>query len=111
MVPLKYHEYLYLFSKEESNKFVPCTKYNHKIVLKEGMEPPFVSLYDMRRDELQVMKKYLERHLKRDFIEARSSSAGAAVLFVRKPEGGLPFCVDYQGLNEITSTIDTLYHE
>lgn len=101
-VPPEYHEYLSLFSEAESNKLPPRRKYDHKIILQEGKEPPFGPLYGMGQDELKVMKEYLESHLKKDFIEASSSPAGAPVLFVKKPGGGLRFCVDYRGLNELT---------
>lgn len=49
----------------------------------------------MGGEELLFMKKYLEEHLKKDFIEGSSSPAGAHVLFVKKSGGGLRFCVDY----------------
>ena len=35
-------------------------------------------------------------------IRSSSSPAGAPVLFVKKPGGGLHLCVDYRGLNEGT---------
>lgn len=102
IVPSEYHQYLPLFSEEGSNKLPPRRKYDHKIELKVGAAPPFGPLYGMGREELMVMKEYLESHLRKDFIEARSSPPGAPVLFVKKPGGGLRFCVDYRGLNELT---------
>ena len=56
----------------------------------------------MSRDELQVLKKYLEKNLSKGFIWASSSPAATLVLFVKKPDGGLWFCVDYHGLNALT---------
>ena len=38
--------------------------------------------------------------LDKGFIRASSSPVGAPVLFVKK-EGGLRFCMDYRGLNDI----------
>jgi len=40
--------------------------------------------------------------LDKGFIRVSNSPAAAPVLFVRKPGGGLRFCVDYCGLNKIT---------
>lgn len=40
--------------------------------------------------------------LDKGFIRASSSPASASVPFVRKPGGGLRFCVDYRRLNAIT---------
>jgi hypothetical protein len=41
-------------------------------------------------------------YLDKGFIRVSSSPAAVPVLFVRKPGGGLWFCVDYRGLNRIT---------
>ena len=48
------------------------------------------------------MKKYLEENLSKGFIRPSSSSCASPVLFAKKPDGGLRFCVDYRGLNAIT---------
>ena len=59
-------------------------------------------LYSMSRDELLVLRKTLTDLLDKGFICISSSLAAAPVLFVRKPEGELRFCVDYRGLNRVT---------
>ena len=56
----------------------------------------------MSRDELLVLKKYLEDNLCKGFIQASTFSADSPVLFAKKPGGGLRFCVDYRKLNAIT---------
>ena len=56
----------------------------------------------MTQDELKALKEYIEENLTKGFIQASSSPAGAPVLFVKKADGSLRLCVDYQGLNEIT---------
>ncbi len=56
----------------------------------------------MSRDELLVLRKTLTELLDKGFIRVSSSPAAALVLFVRKPSGGLRFCVDYRALNSIT---------
>ncbi|KAI0997949.1 hypothetical protein K3495_g10242 [Podosphaera aphanis] len=53
----------------------------------------------MSRDELLILRKILTELLDKNYIRASSSPAGAPVLFVRKPGGGLRFCVDYRALN------------
>ena len=40
--------------------------------------------------------------LSKNWIRQSDSSGGAPVLFVKKPSGGLSFCVDYRKLNSIT---------
>ena len=55
----------------------------------------------MTRDKLLILRKTLNKLLDKGFIRASNSPVGAPVLFVKK-EGGFRFCVDYQGLNNIT---------
>ncbi|KAM3518660.1 hypothetical protein MY4038_010031, partial [Beauveria bassiana] len=101
-LPNEYYEFLDVFSKKEADKLPPHRSYDHSIQLKEGSEPPFGPLYDMSRDELLVLREYLEENLGKGFIRASRSPAASPVLFVRKPGGGLRFCVDYRALNALT---------
>ena len=55
----------------------------------------------MSRDELLVLKKYLDNNLIKEFIQASFSPTAFSVLFVHKPEDDLWFCVNYRGLNAI----------
>ncbi|TQV90502.1 retrovirus polyprotein [Cordyceps javanica] len=101
-LPIEYHEFLDVFSRKEADKLPPHRLYDHSVQLKEGAEPPFGPLYDMSRDELLVLREYLEENLGKGFIRASRSPAASPVLFVRKPGGGLRFCVDYRALNALT---------
>ena len=65
-------------------------------------EVPWGPLYGMSRDELLVLRKTLTELLKKKWITPSSSPGGAPVLFIKKPGGGLRFCVDYRALNAIT---------
>ena len=56
----------------------------------------------MSHKELLVLKEYIEENLAKGFIRHSSPPAGAPVLFVKKADGSLRFCVDYRGLNEMT---------
>ncbi|TKA50332.1 hypothetical protein B0A49_13656, partial [Cryomyces minteri] len=101
-LPPEYHEFLDVFSRKDSDKLPIPRPYDHKIILQPGKEPPFGPLYGMSQPELLVLQKYLKENLSKGFIQASSSPAAAPVLFVKKPGGGLRFCVDYRKLNEIT---------
>ncbi|KAI0991817.1 hypothetical protein K3495_g16370, partial [Podosphaera aphanis] len=65
-------------------------------------EVPWGPLYSMTREELLVLRKTLTDLLDKNWIRASSSPGGAPVLFIKKPNGGLRFCVDYRALNAIT---------
>lgn len=66
------------------------------------MEVPWGPLYGMSREELLVLRKTLSELTQKNWIRPSSSPGGAPVLFVKKPGGGLRFCVDYRALNAIT---------
>lgn len=70
----------------------------------EGRENPIPwgPLYGISRGKLLVLKKTLKDHLDKGRIRESSLLGAAPVLFVKKPEGGLRFCVDYRALNTIT---------
>ena len=101
-VPREYHDLLSVFSKKDSEKLPDRRPYDHKIQLEEGKQPSFGPLYGMSLNELKVLRKYLEDNLSKGFIRASSSPAASPVIFVKKPGGGLRFCVDYRALNAIT---------
>ncbi|KAG0152781.1 hypothetical protein PDIDSM_2586 [Penicillium digitatum] len=64
--------------------------------------PYLLGPYPMSRNELEVLKDWIEDNLRKGFIRPSSSPAASPVLFVKKPGGGLRFCVDYRALNAIT---------
>ena len=68
-------------------------------------EVPYGPLYSMSRDEL-VLRKTLNELLGKGFIRVSNSPAGAPILLVEKPGGGLRFCVDYRALNATISKKD-----
>ena len=101
-LPREYHEFATLFSWEESNKLPSHHSYDHIIPLLSDKEPLKGPLYNMSRDELLILQKYLKEHLFKGFIRVSSSSAASPVIFVKKPEGGLCLCIDYCGINNLT---------
>jgi len=56
----------------------------------------------MLKDELLVVKKYIDEHLNKGFICSSILLVAAPILLAKKLGGGIRFCVDYRGLNTIT---------
>lgn len=103
VVPEEYHDFLDVFSKQDADRLPPHRKYDHKIELMEGREAPSKApLYRMSEQELELVKTYLKEHLDKGFIAASTAPFASPILFAKKPDGGLRFCVDYRKLNEIT---------
>ena len=102
LVPEHFHDFLHVFEKGKAQQLPPHRSYDHTIPLKPDSTPPFGPLYGMSHKELLVLKEYIEENLAKGFIRHSSSAAGAPVLFVKKSNGSLRYCVDYRGLNEMT---------
>ena len=102
LLPEQYQEYLHAFSKKKANTLLKHGPQNHTIHLKEGAQAPAFTLYGMSHNEAQELCHYLDENLSKGFIWASHSESAAPVLFVKKPEGGLHFCVNYRGLNAVT---------
>ena len=52
--------------------------------------------------ELEEVKRYLLDNLNKGFIEPSQSPFAAPVLFVKKANGSLRFCIDYRKLTQLT---------
>ena len=85
----EYHEFLDVFSRQLTDTLSSHQSHDHHIHLKPESQLIFKSLYDMFRDELLMLKKYLDDNLIKEFIQASFSSAAASVLFVHKSEDDL----------------------
>ena len=91
-----------MFSKEASNVLPLYRAYDHKIKLIGDNNLKFSPLYGHSSEELRILKQYLVDNLNKGFIKASQAPFAAPVLFVKKPGGGLRFCIDFRKLNAIT---------
>jgi hypothetical protein len=101
-LPEKYQDFADVFDKANADKLPEHGPQDHAIETIEGKSPPFGPIYNLSVTELETLREYLDEHLKKGFITPSHSPAGAPILFVKKPGGGLRLCVDYRGLNAIT---------
>ena len=76
------------------------TKLNkYAINLEYDKQLPHGPIYSLSLVTLETLKTYIKTHLKTGFIWPFKSSAGAPILFDKKPDGSLRLHVDYWGLN------------
>jgi hypothetical protein len=99
----EYHDFLNVFFKEKANIFSSHRKHDHRIKLKKSHElkHEYAFLYDLSKKELLLIKKYLKKHLDKEFIESSITFYASFILFVKKFDDELRFCVDYRKLNVI----------
>ena len=92
-------------SKTESDKLAPHCSYDHQIKLEKDAltsDLKFYPLYYMSSKELEVVKKYLVENLDKGFIESSQALFVALVLFTKKLDRSLRFCIDFRKLNLLT---------
>jgi hypothetical protein len=63
--------------------------------------PLYKRPYPISKDELLVVKKYINKHLNKGFICPSISLAATPIFLTKKLGGGIRFCVNYRGLNAI----------
>jgi len=64
--------------------------------------PLYKRPYPISKNELLVIKKYINEYFDKGFICLSMSLAAIPIFLAKKPRGGIQFCVDYKGLNTIT---------
>jgi len=97
----KYHEFLDVFDRAQSNKLLSHHFYDHKIELISDSTFSRCWIYQMFSVKLLKVKKYLNENLLKKFIISSQISYFFLVLFALKANEDLRFCVNYWKLNVI----------
>lgn len=99
-----YKDYLDIFSKAASDLLPLYRTYDYKIALEGSIESDlgYSFLYKISIEELETIKQYLLDNLDKGFIKPSQAPFAAPVLFVKKPNRRLRFCIDYRKLNLLT---------
>ena len=67
-----------------------------------GVTPVSKEPYRMSTLEMLELKMQLQDLLEKNYIRPSVSPWGALVLFVKKKDGTLRFCIDYKQMNKVT---------
>jgi hypothetical protein len=99
----EYHDFLNVFFKKKADVLSFHKKHNHRIKLEKDHEidHEYASLYNFSKEELLLIKKYLKEHLNKNFIESSTAFYALFILFAKKSDDELEFCVNYRKLNAI----------
>ena len=98
----KYSDFSDVFNKVCADKLLRHNEHNLVIETKKGKQPPFDPTYDHFQLELEVLRKYIDEMLEKEFIVPSKLPARVLILFTKKKNGGLYLCIDYKSLNVIT---------
>ena len=89
-------------SKVAFNQLPLHCLYNYKIQLEADNHLGFYPLYKQSAKELLATKQYIVENLGKGFINHSQAPFASPILFVKKANSGLRFCIDYWKLNAIT---------
>ena len=101
-IPKEYHEYLDVFDEDKADQFPSSRPWDHKIELKEGFQPKSFKSYNLTPEEQTELDKFLKDNLEKEYIWLSQSLMASPFFFVKKKDGKLRPCQDYQYLNEWT---------
>jgi len=96
-----YHNFLNVFDREKTTQLLLHRSYDHKIELEDESQFFRSQLYLMLSYKLQKVKEYLEENLKKKFITLSKTSFALSILFVKKKDDSLCFCMNYWKLNAL----------
>ncbi len=97
----EYHDYLNVFDWAMIDQLSLHCFYDHKIELINEEMLSRSKLYQMFNHKLQKIKKYLIKHLNKEFIFFIFASYISLILFAEKKDESLRFCVNYRKLNAL----------
>ncbi len=97
----KYHDYLNMFNWVMIDQLSFHHFYDHKIKLINEEIFLWSRLYQMFNHKLQKIKKYLINHLNKEFIFFSFTSYVSLILFIKKKDESLRFCINYRKLNAL----------
>ena len=88
--------------KAASNEFLLLYSYDYKIELTTKNNLIKTLLWNQTIEELKTIKKYLIENLSKGFILILQEPFGVPIIFIKKPNSRLWFCIDFRKLNTIT---------
>ena len=100
MVPEKFHEWIKVFGKKQSERMSTRKIWNHAIDMKEGFMPKKRKVYSLSREEREEVKEFVKEQLRKEYIRPSKSPQTALVFFVGKKDEKKRMVQDYQYLNE-----------
>jgi len=102
LVPEKFHEWIKMFGKKQSERMPIRKLWDHVIDMKEGFMPRKGKVYPLLREEKEEVREFIKEQLRKGYIRLSKSPQMAPVFFVGKKDGKKRIVQDYWYLNEWT---------
>ena len=96
-----FREFKNLNNEDEAYKSSEHKSINHAIKLKKNKSSSYDFIYFLSKSELKILRKYLNKYLKNNFIRFFQSFVKTFILFVKKKNDSLRLCVNYKAFNNL----------
>ena len=98
----KFHQWIKVFGKKQSERMPTRKLWDHVIDVKEGFMPRKGKVYPLSREEREEVREFVKEQLRKGYIQPSKSPQTALVFFVGKKDGKKRMVQDYYYLNEWT---------
>jgi len=102
MVPQKFHKWLKVFGKVESERMPTRKIWDHTIDLKEEFKASKAWVYPLSRNEREEVQQFVQNHLRKEYIRPSKLPQISPVFFVGKKDDRKHMVIDYCRLNKQT---------
>jgi len=102
LVPEKFHKWIKVFGKKQSERMPTWKIWDHAIDMKEGFVPKKGKVYPLSREEREEVREFIQEQLRKEYIRPSKSPQMAPVFFIGKKDGKKRMVQDYRYLNEWT---------
>jgi len=102
MVLEKYHQWIKVFGKKQSERILMRKVWDHAIDVKEGFVPRKGKVYPLLREEREEVREFIKEQLRKRYIQLLKSPQTVLVFFIGKKDRKKRMVQDYQYLNEWT---------
>jgi len=87
LIPEKFHKWIKVFSKKQSERMPTRKIWDHAIDTKEGFVPRKGKVYLLSREEKEEVRDFIREQLRKGYIRPSKSPQTAPVFFVGKKNG------------------------
>ena len=102
LVPEKFHEWIKVFGKKQSERMPMRKLWDHAIDVKEGFLLRKGKVYPLSREEREEVREFMREQLRKGYIQLSKSPQTAPVFFVGKKDEKKRMMQDYRYLNKWT---------
>jgi len=95
LVPEKFHRWIKVFRKKQSERMPTRKLWDHVIDIKKGFMPRKGKMYPLSREKREEVREFVKEQLKKGYIRPSKSPQMAPVFFVGKKDGKKRMVQDY----------------